>query len=170
MFSCGAPSLSLSLCHANHSPKLTPPPPLVPPSASDSLANSQSLALFQTVYHDPFAPPALFHLPPTSALAALPFSSSWTLTSSEPYLSPETRAFFSPYPAARPHWASASTTPGAAPGAALLPLPLVVLARLGDALRRAAQRGWALRGGGGAAGAAAQAAQGAVRRVVRVPS
>ncbi|GAA5853976.1 hypothetical protein JCM9279_007622 [Rhodotorula babjevae] len=114
------------------------------------LANSHALALFQTVYHDPFAPPALFHLPPSSSLS--PFSlglGGASALDGEPFLSLETRTTFSPYPLAPP-------------AAGLGPLASVV-----GALKVIAQR-WVPRGAGAASGA--RAGGGAVVRVVRVPS
>ncbi|GAA5916487.1 hypothetical protein JCM8208_006388 [Rhodotorula glutinis] len=119
------------------------------------LANSHALALFQTVYHDPFAPPALFHLPASSSSSSYsPFSFSLgggglSALDGEPFLSPETRTTFSPHP----HPLAAGT--GAGPGP---------LASVFGALKLVAQR-WVPRGGAGAGGGG-----GAVARVVRVPS
>ncbi|GAA6031273.1 hypothetical protein JCM8097_005578 [Rhodosporidiobolus ruineniae] len=55
------------------------------------LANSRLSSLYPSMYHDPFAPPALFHLPPHV------FSLSSSATSHD-YLSPETLAAFAPVP------------------------------------------------------------------------
>ncbi|GAA5935660.1 hypothetical protein JCM3775_003376 [Rhodotorula graminis] len=113
------------------------------------LANSHALALFQTVYHDPFAPPALFHLPSSTDSASFsPLSflgAGASSLDSEPFLSPETRSAFSPHPlpltaAAGPGWFG----------------PLA-------ALRLVAQRWAGAPRGAGAGGRA-------VVRVVRVPS
>ncbi|GAA5877207.1 hypothetical protein JCM8547_006298 [Rhodosporidiobolus lusitaniae] len=69
------------------------------------LANQHASSLFETLYHDPFDPPALFHLPPLSSIS-----------SSAPYhgrLSPETLAALSPYPvvASTVSSSSSSTSP-----------------------------------------------------------
>ncbi|GAA5886790.1 hypothetical protein JCM6882_005891 [Rhodosporidiobolus microsporus] len=54
------------------------------------LANQHTSSLFPTLYHDPFSPPALFHLPPLLPLSS---SSSGSIT---PGLSAETLAAFAP--------------------------------------------------------------------------